>query len=206
MVSWSSAEFEYKGLANATSKLIWIEAFLNELHIPFSTPPVLLCDNLCTTRLAAPPILRARTKHIEIDYHFIRDRMIHNSLLVKFTPSKEQLANILTKPLPTCRFQSLRTKLIVLHSPFSLRGMLRNVISYRIRLRDVISCRKYSIHFLFDTYCLLSFLPFNIYKSPPPGSCFLGWNFVPLLCSVLSSSSSCLLFYQVLMNLALRCS
>ena len=108
VVSRSSAEFEYRGLANAASELIWIEAFLNELHIPFSTPPILLCDNLSATRLVAHPILHARTKHIEIDYYFINDRVLHNLLLVKFTPPKEQLADILTKPLPTCQFQILR--------------------------------------------------------------------------------------------------
>ena len=102
-------------------ELFWIEAFLNELHIPFSTPLVLLCDNLSVNQLAAHPILHARTKHIEIDYHFIRDRVLCKSLLVKFIPFEEHLSDILTKPLPTCQFQSLHTKLTVLHNPFSLR-------------------------------------------------------------------------------------
>ena len=122
VVSRSSAEFEYKGLVNAALELIWIETFLNELHILFFTPPVLFCDNLTATHLAAHPIFHARTKHIEIDYHFIHDRVLHKSLLVKFTHSEEQIAYILTKPLSAPRFQSLRNKLTVLHSPLSLRG------------------------------------------------------------------------------------
>ncbi|KAL6342162.1 hypothetical protein AAG906_004482 [Vitis piasezkii] len=121
VVSHSSVESEYKGLANAASELIWIETFLTKLHIPFFTPLVLFCDNLNATHLAAHPILHARTKHIEIDYHFIRDRVLHKSLLVKFTPSKEQLADVLTKSLSAPRFQSLRNKLTVFHSPLNLR-------------------------------------------------------------------------------------
>ncbi|KAL6314915.1 hypothetical protein AAG906_029134 [Vitis piasezkii] len=122
VVSRSSAESEYKGLVNAALELIWIETFLNELHILFFTPPVLFCDNLTATHLATHPIFHARTKHIEIDYHFIHDRVLHKSLLVKFTHSEKQIADILTKPLSAPRFQSLRNKLTVLHSPLSLRG------------------------------------------------------------------------------------
>ncbi|RVW99861.1 Retrovirus-related Pol polyprotein from transposon RE1 [Vitis vinifera] len=121
IVSRSSVESEYRGLANAALELIWIETFLIELHIPFFTLPVLFCDNLNATHLVAHPILHARTKHIEINYHFIRDRVLHKSPLVQFTPSKEQLADILTKFLPVPRFQSLRDKLTVLHNPLCLQ-------------------------------------------------------------------------------------
>lgn len=84
-----SVESEYQGLVNIALELIWIETLLTELHIPFFTPPVLSRDNLSATHLAANPILHARTKHIEIDYHFIRDHVFNKSLLVKFTPSEE---------------------------------------------------------------------------------------------------------------------
>ena len=122
VVSRSSAESEYRSLANATAELIWIEALLTELHLSLPLSPDLLCDNLSATQLAANPILHARTKHIEIDFHFIRERVVNKSLQVHFTPSKEQLADIFTKPLPTQRFQSLRTKLTALPSPISLWG------------------------------------------------------------------------------------
>lgn len=72
--------------------------------------------------MVANPILYARTKHVEIDYHFVRERVVHKSLLVQYTPSEEQLVDIMTKPLPTQRFQSLRNKLTVLHSPISFQG------------------------------------------------------------------------------------
>lgn len=69
--------------------------------------------------------MHALTKHVEIDYHFVRERVINQSLKVKFTPSNEQLADPLTKTLPTQRFLSLRSKLTILHRPISLREDVR---------------------------------------------------------------------------------
>ncbi|KAL6315267.1 hypothetical protein AAG906_000349 [Vitis piasezkii] len=108
------SESEDKGLTNAALELIWIETFLTKLHISFFTPLVLFCDNLSATHLVAHPILHALTKHIEIDYHFIRDRVLHKSLLVKFTPSRAT-CDVPTKPLLAPRFQSLK-QAIVLHT------------------------------------------------------------------------------------------
>ena len=56
------------------AELCWIESVLCELHLLVSRPPVLYYDNLSATYLAANPILHARTKHVEIDYHFVHER------------------------------------------------------------------------------------------------------------------------------------
>ena len=72
--------------------------------------------------------MHAYTKHVEIDYHFIRERVVQNTLLVHFTPSEEQLADAMTKALPTQRFHDLRSKLTVLTRPVSLRGADRKVV------------------------------------------------------------------------------
>ena len=117
VVSRSSAESEYRDLANSADELIWIEALLTELHLPLSSA-VLLCDNLSATQLTANPIIHVRTKHVGID--------LLSTRLFKFiyTPLKEQLADIMTKPLPAQRFQSLRNKLTVLHNlAYQLAGM-----------------------------------------------------------------------------------
>ena len=122
VVSRSSAELEYRGLANAAAELIWAEALLAELHLSLPSPAALICDNISATQLAANPILHVQTKHIEIDFHFIRERVVNKSVEVYFTPSQEQLADIMTKPLPAQRSQSLRNRMTVLHNPISLRG------------------------------------------------------------------------------------
>jgi histone deacetylase 1/2 len=70
-VSRSSTESEYKALAKATAELIWIQSLLQKLGISQSRPPVLWCENIGATYLSSNPVFHARTKHIEVDYHFV---------------------------------------------------------------------------------------------------------------------------------------
>nr|CAN81183.1 hypothetical protein VITISV_010634 [Vitis vinifera] len=118
----TSAQSEYKGLANVVAEVTWIEFLLRELHVCLSHPPLLLCDNISATYLAANPMLHARTKHVEIDYHFIRERVMCRTLRIQYTPSTDQLVDAMTKPLSSFRFCNLRCKLTILPSPLSLRG------------------------------------------------------------------------------------
>jgi histone deacetylase 1/2 len=99
-VSRSSTEAEYKALANATTELIWVEALLRELGVRLREKPCLWCDNLGATYLSANPVFHARTKHIEIDYHFVRERVANNRLAIKFISTKDQIADGFTKALP----------------------------------------------------------------------------------------------------------
>ncbi|XP_071683600.1 uncharacterized protein [Lolium perenne] len=92
-VSRSSTEAEYKALANATTELIWVEALLRELGVRLREKPCLWCDNLGATYLSANPVFHARTKHIEIDYHFVRERVANNRLAIKFISTKDQIAD-----------------------------------------------------------------------------------------------------------------
>lgn len=108
----SSTEAEYRALAHTTSELLWLESFLHELQVPFQ-PPTLMCDNLGAVQLSHNPILHARTKHIELDIHFVRECVISKLLKIQHVPSSMQLADTLTKPLGTTAFQELCTKLKV---------------------------------------------------------------------------------------------
>jgi hypothetical protein len=71
---------------------------LKELGVTQRRAPVPWCDNLGATYLTANPIFHVRTKHIEIDFHFVRDRIANGALQVKFIYSSDQLADVFTKP------------------------------------------------------------------------------------------------------------
>jgi histone deacetylase 1/2 len=113
-VSRSSTEAEYKAVANATAEIIWVQSLLRELGVSQNRPPVLWCDNIGATYLSSNPVFHARTKHIEVDFHFVRERVTQKLLQIKFISSKDQLADIFTKPLPLPTFEGCRRNLNLL--------------------------------------------------------------------------------------------
>ena len=70
-VARSSTEAEYKALVDGTTEVIWLQYLLMDLQIPTTSAPIIWCDNLGATYFSANPVFHARTKHIEIDYHFV---------------------------------------------------------------------------------------------------------------------------------------
>ncbi|KAK2448711.1 hypothetical protein QL285_007961 [Trifolium repens] len=112
LVARSSTEAEYQSMANTTADLLWIQSLLHELQIPL-LPPTLLCDNLSVVSLAHNPVLHSKTKHLELDIHFVRDKDLSKKLQVLHVPASDQLADPLTKPLSSTNFADLRSKLKV---------------------------------------------------------------------------------------------
>jgi histone deacetylase 1/2 len=82
------------------AEMIWIEALLAELGVKLKEKPSLWCDNLGATYLSANLIFHARTKHIEIDFHFARERVANNQLTIRFISSNDQVADGFSKALP----------------------------------------------------------------------------------------------------------
>uniref|UniRef100_A0A2N9ELB4 Reverse transcriptase Ty1/copia-type domain-containing protein n=2 Tax=Fagus sylvatica TaxID=28930 RepID=A0A2N9ELB4_FAGSY len=121
-VSRSSTESEYRALATASAELCWIRTLLKDLGIYLSQPPILWCDNISALAIASNPVFHARTKHIEVDFHFIRERVLRKDLVVKFVSTTDQLADIFTKSLPTQRFLDLCRNLTVSLKPHSIEG------------------------------------------------------------------------------------
>jgi histone deacetylase 1/2 len=120
-VSRSSAEAEYRQLALTAAEISWLRSLFLDLGL-FLTCPRIWCDNVSAIALASNPVFHGRTKHIEVDYHYVREKVVHQELQVFFISSTNQIADIFTKGLPSPRFQFLLSKLPVLTRPISLRG------------------------------------------------------------------------------------
>lgn len=116
VVARSSTEAEYRSLSLATTELIWISSLFKELSLPLASPSLLWCDNEGAIKLAFSPVFHARTKHIEIDVHFLREKIQNQDLDVRYVPTQDQQADIFTKPLSPTQFHGLCSAL-GLHSP-----------------------------------------------------------------------------------------
>lgn len=110
-VSRSSTEAEYKAMANATAEIIWIQSLLRELGIKSPRSARLWCDNIGATYLSANPVFDARTKHIEIDYHFVRERVSQKLLDIRIIFSGDQVADGFTKPFTVRKMEEFRNNL-----------------------------------------------------------------------------------------------
>ncbi|GJX41218.1 ribonuclease H-like domain-containing protein [Tanacetum coccineum] len=116
-LSRSSAEAEYRGVANVVAETAWVRNLLLELHAPLTTATLVYCDNVSAVYLSTNPVQHQRTKHIEIDIHFVRDYVASGHVRVLHVPSRFQYADIFTKGLPSALFLEFRSSLNVRRPP-----------------------------------------------------------------------------------------
>ena len=121
IVSRSSTEAEYRALASTTIELYWIRMLLRDFGLFLPHPPLLWCDNVSALTIATNPVFHARTKHIELDYHFVHEKVLRRDLLIKFISTHDQLADLFTKGLLSPWFNWLTSKLMW-KFPIRLRG------------------------------------------------------------------------------------
>ncbi|PWA88754.1 ribonuclease H-like domain-containing protein [Artemisia annua] len=108
-LSRSSAEAEYRGVANAVAETCWLRNLLRELYTPLSTATIVYSDNVSAVYLSSNPVQHQRTKHIEIDIHFFRDLVATGHVRVLHVLSRYQYADIFTKGLPTVLLDEFRS-------------------------------------------------------------------------------------------------
>lgn len=128
VVARSSTEAEYRALAYTADELLWVQHLLRDLQVPMTKPHVILCDNVGASFMRKNPIISTRSKHIALDFHFVREQVDAGTLQIGRVSSLDQLANIFTKPLAKDRISTIRHKLQVC-PPLSLQGVI--VIKYK---------------------------------------------------------------------------
>jgi hypothetical protein len=87
IVSWSSAEAEYRAVAHAVTECCWVRQLLGELHVPLALATIVYRDNVSTVYMTANPVHHRRTKHIEIDIHFVCENVALGQVRVLHVPS-----------------------------------------------------------------------------------------------------------------------
>jgi hypothetical protein len=123
-VARSSTESEYRALGSAVCELLWLQYLLRDLHIQPSKSPVLFCDNHSAVHIAHNPVFHECTKHLEIDCHLVREKLLAGLFKLLLIGSRDQLVDFFTKGLFPTSFHLFLSKLGVLDAftPSSLRG------------------------------------------------------------------------------------
>ncbi|RVX05735.1 Retrovirus-related Pol polyprotein from transposon RE1 [Vitis vinifera] len=111
VVARSSAKAEYRAMTLATCELIWLRQLLQELRFGKDEQIKLVCDNQAALHFASNPVFHERTKHIEVDCHFIREKIVSGCVATSFVNSNDQLADIFTKSLRGPRIKYICNKL-----------------------------------------------------------------------------------------------
>jgi hypothetical protein len=111
VVSRSSAEAEYRVVANGVAEAAWLRQLLHELQASPSRCTLVYCDNISVVYLSTNPVQHQRTKHVEIDLHFVREKVAIGQVRVLHVPTTSQFADIFMKGLPSSVFNEFRFSL-----------------------------------------------------------------------------------------------
>eukprot|EP00253_Pinus_taeda_P022752 PITA_22752 len=110
-IALSTAEAEYVAAASCCTQLLWMMQTLQDFQITCTPPIPILCDNTSAISISKIPVMHSKTKHIPINYHFLREQVLEQKVKLEYVSSKEQVADIFTKPLPKETFEYLRQQL-----------------------------------------------------------------------------------------------
>lgn len=108
LVSWkskkqkivaSAAEAEFRSMASAVAEITWLIGLYKELGVNIQQPVNLLCESKVALQIVVNLIFHERTEHFDIDYHFVREKLLQKMILIHLVTTKEQLPDLLTKSL-----------------------------------------------------------------------------------------------------------
>ena len=111
MVSKSSAKLEYRAMATVTSEIVWLLSLLATFGVHHKQPAALYCDSKLALYIAANPVYHERTKHIDVECHFVREKIQDGVIKTFHVPTRHQLADIFTKRLAQRQFLYLLSKM-----------------------------------------------------------------------------------------------
>ncbi|XP_021725051.1 uncharacterized protein LOC110692353 [Chenopodium quinoa] len=113
-VSKSSTEAEYRAVAYTAAETIWLKQLLADLDYFLRRPVTLYCDNVSATYPTSNPVQHDRSKHIDVDYHFVREMVTSGGLRVRHVPTQLQVADIVTKGLSNDLLGKYRVNLSII--------------------------------------------------------------------------------------------
>nr|GEV48199.1 putative reverse transcriptase, RNA-dependent DNA polymerase, Gag-polypeptide of LTR copia-type [Tanacetum cinerariifolium] len=116
---------EYRAMASTVSEVLWDRWLLGELRVDTSSPTPLFCDNQAACHIANNPVFHERTKHVEMDCYFVRERVESKEIIPMYISSKMQVVDLLTKGLTAQQLQFLLGKISIANLHANLDGEYR---------------------------------------------------------------------------------
>jgi len=119
-------EAEYRGATIVACEVVWLQKLISDLGQSVDAHVVIYCDNISSILITNNPVYHARTKHIEVHYHFIRKKVLVKEIDLIHVSTKDQVADIFTKALSINKLKKFRQMLGVLEVDLNLRGSVEN--------------------------------------------------------------------------------
>jgi hypothetical protein len=116
-VSLSTTEAEYIAATTCCTQVLWMKQTLTDIQVEYVDPIPIYCDNTSAISISKNLVMHSKMKNIPIKYHFLREQFVENNIRVEYVGTKEQVADIFTKPLPQEAFEYLRQRLGVISTP-----------------------------------------------------------------------------------------
>ena len=113
----STIEIEYQAMFVVAQKAIWLRHLLKEIGYEQDGPSLISSNNQSTFSLAKNPVFHQRTKHVEIQAHFIKEKVLDDIIHLEYCPSTLNFADLFTKPLLEAQFSKLRDSIRLVKLP-----------------------------------------------------------------------------------------